>query len=496
MQRELGVLTFSELTAASRPDAETALRGATASTTVGPKKAAVGLYYGQLTRGEAAGTRVLVKAYSSEANNQLTAELVAAAAESSEDMQAMRERLEAAIGTTGGADSTSPPGAALPGGGGDGDGGSGGDNSARLSLEASLDSDGTSLAEALALNEWAAHSRVQGTLAARGVSFDDVEKRGLSRLIGRSIPEAAAGEPALILHVFPWRGEQVRMALPTKLPPTLGGWAEQRRRGETEGQKLWDGSVPRRAAQARSRFVRSALRGALVGLGSLHAAGLVHQSLSPSAILLSTDDDRKSEAGNSLKSWLTELSFCRDARSLCLAYRTGPEGEQLPIYDDVLDPLELGLAQRTLRRTVRPGDLEERAAFARADEMREFGLLMLESFVLFNAPPGAEAVLSPLRLRSLIDATFTLADEDGFTSDGVDIAGLRAYLDAEDGLRVGEVGGVEMLSKIGKTTTTSPAEVGTSGWDLIQWMMRPDWKERPTVDEALAHPFWEAPMFF
>ena len=63
-------------------------------------------------------------------------------------------------------------------------------------------------------------------------------------------------------------------------------------------------------------------------------------------------------------------------------------------------------------------------------------------------------------------------------------------------LRVGEVGGVEMLSKSGKTTTTVPAGVGADGWDLVQWMMRPDWKERPSVDEALKHPFWEAPMFF
>lgn len=316
-----------------------------------------------------------------------------------------------------------------------------------------------------------------------------------------------------LLAAFPWRGEHVRMALPTRLPPTLGGWAQKRRAGTTEGAKLWDRSVPLRAAQQRGRFVRSALRGALVGCASLHASGLLHQSLSPAAILLSTDDDKT--AGETLKSYLTELSFCRDQRSLQLAYRTDSEGEMLAAFEETSDPLDNGLIQRTLRRTVRPGDPAERTAFAVADEIREFGMLMLEAFVLMNAPPdqqtsggdgagegageGAPAMTS-LRLRSLCDSTFCAADADGFKSDGIDVPALRAYLDAEDGLRVGGVGGVEMLDKAGKAAPTSAAALsgyaGQSGWDLIAWMTSPTWEERPTAAQALEHPFWKAPMFF
>ena len=473
LERQLGELTFSELTAAKLPDAETVMRGGAPGASLGPEQVKVGLFYGQLTRGEAAGTRVLVKVYSAEDNNAL------AAAASNSDIERVREQLEAAIG--GG---SSSGGSQMP---------------------------STSLAEALAFNEWAAHCRVQGSLAATGVLSDDAEKRGLSRLIGRLQSDGSRDEPARILHAFPWRGEQVRMALPTRLPPTLGGWAQLRRRGETSSSQLWDGSVPRRAAQARSRFVRGALRGALNGLASLHAAGLVHQSLSPSVILLSSDDDRKMEAGDSLKSWLTELAFCRDARSLALAYRTGPDGDELPSFDGVADPLEIGLLERAVRRTVRPGDPEERAAFARADEMREFGLLMLEAFVLFNAPSKGSAAsgddaatagadtsaMTSLRLRTLCDATFVLADEDGYKSDGVDIPALRAYLEAEDSLRTGGVGGVEMLEKAGKPgTDPALAGAGTSGWDLLAWMMRPNWQDRPSAADALKHPFWSCPMFF
>jgi hypothetical protein len=49
-------------------------------------------------------------------------------------------------------------------------------------------------------------------------------------------------------HAFPWRGEQVRMALPTSLPPTLGSWAAARAAGTTEGAK-YDASVPRQGLQ-------------------------------------------------------------------------------------------------------------------------------------------------------------------------------------------------------------------------------------------------------
>ena len=147
------------------------------------------------------------------------------------------------------------------------------------------------------------------------------------------------------------------------------------------------------------------------------------------------------------------------------------------------DPLETGLLERAVLNTRRPADQDERAAFGRSDDVREFGFLMLQCFVLGNAPPRAP--IDQLALRRLCDATFAGEDADGMRTDGVDVEGLRGYLDAEDGLRVSGVGGVDMLD----------AKDG-SGWELIHQLMHPEWNERLTAEAALRHPFWAAPLFF
>ena len=169
----------------------------------------------------------------------------------------------------------------------------------------------------------------------------------------------------------------------------------------------------------------------------------------------------------------------------CTSPPLPPRAERVTLRLAVL-VAQNGLMERAVRRTVRPGDAEERAAFAKADEIREFGMLMLEAFILPNAPP--DAPLTPMQLRTLCDGPFAKCDCDGFTSDGVDLVGLRSYLDAEEAIRIGGVGGVEMLDVADGA--------GNSGWELIAWMMSPIWEERPTAEEALKHPFWAAKMFF
>lgn len=452
LQRNMGQITFSEVTAATVA-AEDVLSGRSASSTVSSGQVTVDLYYGQLTGLNVAGTRVLCKAF--RAADQPASPFAPAAT----DLEArMRERLEASLG---------------------------GGTSAASSLEAALDSDGrsgSSLAEAYALNEYAAHERVQ--LHVDG----DVERRGgVTRLIGRLQTVDEESGAAVTLHAFPWRGEQVRMALPTRLPPTLASWAYLRERRETEADRVWRG-VPLRAAQQRGRFVRAALRGALEGLRTLHSCGLVHQNLSPAAVALSTDDCRK---GEGVTSTLQGLEAARDARSLYCAFHVNAAGDALTragqAYEagDALDPLELGLAERALRSTLRPADPDERARYGVADDMREFGVLVLASFLIPNAPAGAT---DTLRLRSLLDGAFASADGDGMRTNGVDVAALRAYLEADDGLCDAGcgVGGARLLDAGGDDG---------SGWDLLAKLLACDWQDRPTAEEALRHPFWEAPMF-
>ena len=370
MQRLLGELTFSELTSTVRSGDDVLQGMAGVQASVGPEMVKIGLYYGELVGGDAAGTRILVKCFSSDVNNEVAAAR-AAEAQAADSESRMRERLTAALAgsaTDGGMPSLTPP--SRPGGGATG--GDGGD-AARRSLEAALSSGGCSLAETLAENEFEAHRRVQAL-------HEDVERScSLARLLGRRRITSAEGDDQILL-AFPWKGEAVRMALPTQLPPTLQSWAVLRERQETESAKLWDSSVPQRACQQRGRYVRTALRGALEGLAALHGVGLLHQSLSPNAVHLSNDDDR---TGDKVKSHLGELGFCRDARSLELACRVEPRsGEPLPAYEGVRDPLESGLSERAVLNTLRPTDPDERAAFGVADDMREFGMLLLSMCIV------------------------------------------------------------------------------------------------------------------
>ena len=136
LQRQLGELKFSEVTSVAR-DAEAVLSGAAPSTNVGPQQVSVELHYGELTAMDVRGTRVLIKRYSAAANSAFSVPQL------TNDADKARAALEAALAGRG----------------------------------------GTSVAEALAQNEYASHVRVQAF--AKG----DVDKCGLLRLLGRQLPD-------------------------------------------------------------------------------------------------------------------------------------------------------------------------------------------------------------------------------------------------------------------------------------------------------------------
>lgn len=144
----------------------------------------------------------------------------------------------------------------------------------------------------------------------------------------------------------------------------------------------------------------------------------------------------------------------------------------------ITDPLDTGLLDRAYLQIARPDDPAQRAAFGKADDVREFGMMMLQCFLLPFARAGA-APLDTLRLRALCDGPFAKADAEGRRNDGVDIEALRDFLDAEDQLRIGGVGGVDVLDGHER-----------SGWDLLGRMMAPSWEERPSARGCLRHSFW------
>ena len=188
-----------------------------------------------------------------------------------------------------------------------------------------------------------------------------------------------------------------------------------------------------------------------------------------------------------------QLAFCRDAASLAPVYRSSAEAA----YADSADVLGTDLLDRAVLNCVRPADPAQRAAYGRADDMREFAMLVLTCVLLPNAPPEAADIRpgsgSVARLRTLCDGPFAAAD-DGMPTDGVDVARLREYLEAEEGLRLGGVGGVDVLAVGPKKAGVVTA--GSSGWDLLAALLAPDWQQRPSAEEAAKHPFWTAEMFF
>mmetsp|Transcript_6636 Transcript_6636/g.16691 ORF Transcript_6636/g.16691 Transcript_6636/m.16691 type:complete len:425 (+) Transcript_6636:93-1367(+) len=339
-------------------------------------------------------------------------------------------------------------------------------------------------AELVAENEFAAHVRLEARAEPRRLAQ-------LSRCLGRAKVAAFATQPASILLAFAWTGEQVRMAMPQRPPPTLASWMALRAAGATAGA-FSDRSVPVIAARDRVKFIRQVLFDALKGLAVLHEVGLVHCAIGREVVGISTEDDRQPVKGR-----LEQLAFARDSETLVLACRARDQVDDL----DRPDLLDIGLRERAEKCVKAEADGDSSllngpslSDFAFADDMRAFGALMLESLIVPCAPPGA---ITTSALAALCDGAYRgtgMIDRDGTTGsdistsaivtmDGrVDIAALRAYLMEDDGLRIGGVGGADMLD-------------ATGGWDLLAQLLGP-WQARPSAASALKHPFWERKVPF
>ena len=479
LQRKLQEVTYSELSAADGADAARLRSDGPRPARLARQSVTVSSYYGVLTRGNEAGTRVFCKAYSSAQPQGVPTEPTS---------------------------SSTPP-------------------DALAALEAALASDGRSapsLAAEMADNEFAAHTRLQKWLQAESAltrslgssvrGGGETRPQQVRRLLGRLRSATGPDGARVILLVFLWGwGEQVRMALPTRAPPTVASWLVSRTRGDTPSSKMWDRSVPLRAARQRGKFVRAVTRDALQGLACLHAAGVVHGGLTPACVLISTDDDRRGEA---VSAQLGELAFAREARSLAAVCRADAMDEAGG-EDKSADPLGTGLAERA--KQAGAGSAAERVAFGEAEDVFEFGMLLLVACIVGCAPPAPRGVsgstagsgpASELGLRSLAEGAF------GGRKGGVEVGRLREYLEAEDGLRLGGSGGVELLSEApARPPAPSGKEGGMaggmaarlrnagggergrggwegSGWSLLEQLLGP-WRQRPTAAEALRHGFWE-----
>lgn len=398
----------------------------------------VNYYYGQLTRGEGAGTRVLIKEYTT------TAESSGSEPATDASVERMRARLESL------------------------------DTIGRLEAALSAESLPSALAisEAMAQAERSAHERL------------GAQPKFFTKFLGseETAWDAAAAAPdadaPTIRNVYVWTGERVRMAMPQRAPPTLASYCALRCAGQTAGH-FTDRSVPRTATVQRSKFLRAALSDALRGLEALHEANLVHCGISLESIGITQEDDRAGVKGR-----LENLHFSRDARSLELASRVDEQtGSLLPRYQGRPDPLDTELRRRAERAGALGESGDEGAGrFGRADDMRAFGATMLLAIMVACAPSTSEVDVA--ELARLLDGPFALDLYESPTDGAVDIEALKEYLVAADELRLESaeanrdgVGGVDLLESGG-------------GWDLVGALLGP-WADRPTATEALAHRFWE-----
>lgn len=188
-------------------------------------------------------------------------------------------------------------------------------------------------------------------------------------------------------------------------------------------------------------FVIKLLNGALRGLVFMHDHDRLHQSLGPASVVLNTISERDAAY---LVPRLRDLAFSVDIGYSSLAAGPGP------------------LSDGLWHRASAAGAFSplERRAYGIADDIYEAGLLF--AFLAFI--PFCEAgVMDGLSLQRLFESTFQL-----------DLNAAREYCVADDRL-------LEAVNFL---------DLGDgAGWELLQAMLNPDYRQRPIAEAVLNHRF-------
>ncbi|KAJ3680571.1 hypothetical protein LUZ60_016849 [Juncus effusus] len=190
----------------------------------------------------------------------------------------------------------------------------------------------------------------------------------------------------------------------------------------------------------KCRFVIKVFYGAINGLAFMHEREMLHQSLGPSSVLLNTIEERNARI---LVPKLRDLAFSVDIRLT----EIGKGGF---------------LSEGLWRRASSAGALTlfEKRAFGISDDIYEAGLLF--AYLAF-VPFCKNGAMDGVSLRRLLENTFQL-----------DISGLREYCLADDNL----LEAVKFLDLH-----------NNAGWELLQAMLNPDYRQRPIAKAVLNHRF-------
>ncbi|XP_068669784.1 serine/threonine-protein kinase STN7, chloroplastic isoform X2 [Aristolochia californica] len=205
--------------------------------------------------------------------------------------------------------------------------------------------------------------------------------------------------------------------------------------------KFWNPFDLDQTFKRRHLFIIKLLHGAMNGLAYMHERGRLHQSIGPASVVLNTIVERDAAY---LVPRLRDLAFSVDTCNSPLEAVPGAFSEGL------------------WRRATAAGAFTtaEKKAFGIADDIYEAGLL----FAYLAFVPFCEAgVMDALSLQRLFESTFKL-----------DLVAAREYCEADD--RLSEA--VRFLD-LG----------GGGGWELLQAMLNPDFRQRPVTQTVLMHRF-------
>ncbi|CAM6127052.1 unnamed protein product [Calypogeia fissa] len=228
---------------------------------------------------------------------------------------------------------------------------------------------------------------------------------------------------------------------------------------------FWDRFDIERPIKRRQVFIVKLLRGAFSGLAYMHANDVLHQSLGPASIILNVMDER--DVGY-LVPQLRDLAFAVDVSD------QGMQGspKQVESLESVSSVADLKDLQSKSPMATLAADLWRRAAMAGASTPREkknFGIAddiyaagLLFAYVIFISlsEPGS---LDGPSLQRLLENTFRL-----------DLSTAREYFMADDRW----VQAVQFLD----------LDDG-AGWQLLQALLNPNFRMRPTAEAVLNHRF-------
>ncbi|KAJ7563759.1 hypothetical protein O6H91_03G125100 [Diphasiastrum complanatum] len=239
--------------------------------------------------------------------------------------------------------------------------------------------------------------------------------------------------------------------------------AEGRAVGEWD---FWDQFDPSRPIQRRRVFITKLLRGTFTGLSYMHSRGRLHQSLGPASVIMNTMEERDALF---LVPHLRDLAFSADVSDQALFGTAAFGGSSnrdpslsFAAKDVSLESAAASLSEGLWLRASAAGARMalERKAFGLADDIYAGGLLL--AYIVFASLSEPGSIDGP-SLQRLLESTFQL-----------DIRAAREYCLADD--RWAEA--VQFLE----------LDDG-AGWELLQVMLNPDYRQRPIADAVLNHRF-------